>query len=152
MSTPTTSHARSAATLVAVGAALFTLGLLTGFGIPAVSNPRMGLAAHLEGVMNGTFLIALGAVWSRLLLPVRAERAAFWLLLYGSVANWVFVMLAAIFGTSRATPMAGAGHVGAPWQEALITAGLVSVGLTMLAGMLLATWGFFRGRRQPAMP
>jgi hypothetical protein len=26
-------------------------------------HPRMALAAHLEGLMNGTFLIALGAVW-----------------------------------------------------------------------------------------
>jgi hydroxylaminobenzene mutase len=35
---------------------LFLLGLLIGFA-------EMALAAHLEGLMNGTFLIALGAVW-----------------------------------------------------------------------------------------
>jgi hydroxylaminobenzene mutase len=45
------------------GMCLFLLGLLTGFMEARVTNPRMGLAAHLEGVMNGTFLIALGAVW-----------------------------------------------------------------------------------------
>jgi len=38
-------------------------GLLTGFVETKFLNPRMGLAAHLEGVMNGTFLVALGAVW-----------------------------------------------------------------------------------------
>jgi hydroxylaminobenzene mutase len=34
---------------------LFLLGLLTGF---VEQQP------HLEGVMNGTFLVALGAVWT----------------------------------------------------------------------------------------
>ncbi len=37
---------------------------LTGFVEQKFINPRMGLAAHLEGVMNGTYLIALGAVWA----------------------------------------------------------------------------------------
>jgi hydroxylaminobenzene mutase len=34
---------------------LFLLGLLTGFVEHRFTNMRMGLAAHLEGVMNGTF-------------------------------------------------------------------------------------------------
>jgi hypothetical protein len=42
---------------------LFLLDLLIGFADRQVTNPRMGLAAHLEGLMNGTCLIALGAVW-----------------------------------------------------------------------------------------
>jgi hypothetical protein len=42
------------------GMFLFLLGLLIGFVEGQVSNPRMALAAHLEGLMNGTFLIALG--------------------------------------------------------------------------------------------
>ncbi len=40
---------------------LFLIGLLTGFVEPQFTNVRMGLAAHLEGVMNGIFLVALGA-------------------------------------------------------------------------------------------
>ena len=44
---------------------LFLLGLLTGFAELAILNIRMGLAAHLEGVMNGILLLPrLGAVWS----------------------------------------------------------------------------------------
>jgi (hydroxyamino)benzene mutase len=147
--TGTGSSAR-ANLLIAGGAILFLLGLLTGFGIPAVTNPRMGVAAHLEGVMNGVFLIALGAVWHRARLGARAEAAACWLLLYGSFANWAFVFLASVLGTSRLMPIAGAGFEGAPWQEGLVAAGLLSVGLTMVAGMALATWGLLRGRRAPA--
>ena len=48
------------------GMCLFLLGLLTGFAEQHFANIRMGLAAHLEGVMNGTFLVALGAIWPRI--------------------------------------------------------------------------------------
>ena len=44
------------------GVLLFLLGLLTGLVEQRFTNVRMGLAAHLEGLMNGTFLIALGAI------------------------------------------------------------------------------------------
>ena len=42
------------------GMCLFLIGLLTGFAEQRFANMRVGLAAHLEGVMNGTFLVALG--------------------------------------------------------------------------------------------
>lgn len=133
--------------IIAAGAALFLLGLLTGFVVPSFLNPRMGLASHLEGVMNGTFLIAVGAVWHRLSLSARQEFAAFWLLIYGTYANWIFVSLAAVFGTSEITPIAGRGHGGLPWQENLITVGLSSVGIAMVAGCAILVMGFLRSRK-----
>lgn len=39
--------------LLQAGVALFLAGLLVGLAVPAMANPRMGLASHLEGVMNG---------------------------------------------------------------------------------------------------
>ena len=50
------------------GMFLFLLGLITGFLETQFTNTRMGLAAHLEGVMNGTFLVALGAIWAQVKL------------------------------------------------------------------------------------
>ena len=47
------------------GMLLFIVGLLTGFAEQHFANVRMGLAAHLEGLMNGIFLLALGAIWTR---------------------------------------------------------------------------------------
>src|SRR5208283_1140004 len=76
------------------GMCLFLLGLLTGFAEQHFANMRMGLAAHLEGVMNGTFLIALGAVWNEVTLPPRTKAIAYWTGLYGSYANWFFTLLA----------------------------------------------------------
>ena len=46
------------------GMFLFLLGLLTGFAELHFANVRMGLAAHLEGVLNGILLVALGAAWT----------------------------------------------------------------------------------------
>ena len=60
------------------GMFLFLLGFLTGFVERKFDNPRMGLAAHLEGVMNGTFLVAVGAIWTEVRLPPRLRSAAYW--------------------------------------------------------------------------
>jgi len=128
------------------GIFLFLLGLLTGFLVNrAFTNPRMGLSAHLEGVMNGTFLAVLGAVWGELRLPARAATAAFWLALYGTYVNWGATLLAAVFGTSRGTPIAGAGYAAAPWQENLVTSGFLSVAVAITLCCIFLLWGL-RGR------
>jgi len=129
---------------VAAGAVLFLLGLLTGFVIPAFTNPRMGLASHLEGVMNGTFLVALGVAWKWVNLSARLEQVAFWTILYGSFANWFFVALAAMLGTSEITPIAGAGYEAGALQEQVVSLGLGSVGLTMVVGIAIVVYGLFR--------
>jgi len=51
---------------------LFLIGLFTGLAQPHFANIRMALAAHLEAVMNGTFLLAVGAIWSEVRLSSRA--------------------------------------------------------------------------------
>ena len=50
------------------GVFLFLLGLLTGFLIPILTSPRLGLSAHLEGLLNAMFLLLIGiplivAIW-----------------------------------------------------------------------------------------
>jgi hydroxylaminobenzene mutase len=120
---------------------LFLLGLLSGFAVKALRNPRMGLSAHLEGVMNGIFLVVLGLVWDRLALSERTRAFLFWLALYGTYVNWGATLLAALFGTSRSTPIAGAGYTGQPWQENLVDFGLISLSVAIVAACVLALWG-----------
>ena len=127
------------------GLFLFLLGLLTGFVMQKSSNPRMGLAAHLEGVMNGTFLVALGAVWAEVRLSPRAKQVTFWAALVGTYANWATTALAATLGTSALTPLASAGHSAVAWQEGLVRFGFSSVGAVMLTTSLLVLWGLRRG-------
>ena len=123
------------------GMLLFLIGLLTGFGEQHFANVRMGLAAHLEGVMNGTFLVALGAIWSHVRLSSLKEAVAFWTALYGTYVNWLITMLAAVFGTAALSPITGAGHTGLPWQESFITASFMSVGIAIVLSSILVIWG-----------
>jgi len=127
---------------------LFLLGLLTGFVEHSLTNPRMGLAAHLEGVMNGIFLLALGSIWAEVRLAAGAKAAAYWCALFGTYANWAVVLLAAIFGTAALSPITGAGHSGQPWQESLVTAGFVCVGIAIVACAILVLFGLRRTAKQ----
>jgi len=93
------------------GMCLFLIGLLTGFAEPRFANMRMGLAAHLEGVMNGILLMALGAVWTEVRLSSLAKALAYWTALCGTYGNWLVTTLAAAFGTAALSPIAAAGHM-----------------------------------------
>ena len=124
------------------GMFLFLIGLLTGFAEQHFANIRMGLAAHLEGVMNGTFLLALGAAWNEVRLSAQPKAIAYWTALYGTYANWLVTTLAAAFGTAALSPITGVGHHGQSWQEGLVTAGFLSVGIAIIASSLLVLWGF----------
>lgn len=124
-----------------LGMLLFLLGLITGLALMSFTNPRMGLAAHLEGVMNGLFLIAAGFLWNELKLSPVLLKAAYWLLLYGTFANWSFTLLSALLGTSKINPIAGAGYSGSSAQEAILTAGFTSVGISMLLAVAILLYG-----------
>jgi (hydroxyamino)benzene mutase len=125
------------------GMLLFLLGLITGLAEQQFTNVRMGLSAHLEGLMNGTFLIALGAIWSEVRLLPCAKATTYWTALYACYGNWFVTALAAIFGTAADTPVASVGHSGQPWQESLVAAGFLSVAVVIIACSLLLLWGLW---------
>lgn len=129
------------------GIFLFLLGLLTGLVEHDFTNVRMGLSAHLEGVLNGIFLIVLGAIWNEVQLRPVVKTTAYWTALYGTYANWFTTTLAAIFGTAVDSPITSAGHSGRPWQEALIGAGFLTVTIAIIATSLLVLWGLRAERR-----
>lgn len=129
------------------GLFLFVLGLLTGFVVQEFTNPRMGLAAHLEGVMNGIFLIALGAVWTDVRLAARLQAVACWGLLYATYANWAVTTFAAVSGTSALTPLAASGRSARPWQEGVAAFGFTSVAVVLVAACALVLFGLRRSAR-----
>jgi hydroxylaminobenzene mutase len=123
------------------GMVLFFAGLLVGLAEGQFANPRMGLAAHLEGLMNGTYLIALGAVWSLVSLSPRLTNWAFWTVTYGPYSNLIITTYAAIVGANSMSPITGAVHGASALQETLVTLGFVSVGMAMLVSSVLILWG-----------
>jgi len=123
------------------GIVLFLIGLLTRLVEQHFANIRMALAAHLEGVMNGTFLVAVGAIWSDVWLSSRASAVAYWMLLGGTYGDWAVTTIAAILGTAALSPITGAGHGAAQWQEGLVTVGFVMIGLSIILASVLLLWG-----------
>ena len=136
--------------LVFIGVLLFLLGLLIGLFIPLMANSRMGLTAHLEGVMNGMFLVILVLIWHRIVINDKWLSYTFWLTLYGSFANFVAVTIAAITGAGKMMPIAG-GKEGTPIVEGLISFLLISLALAMLFVCVVVLIGLYRNiNRQSA--
>ncbi len=140
---------KTAQRLLQLGILLFLLGLCTGLAVPALASPRMGLASHVEAVMNGTFLVVLGLVWPRLILAQPLLSAAFWLAVYGAFANWLATLLAAVWRAGNPMmPIAAQGTAGTALQELVIKALLVSLALAMIGCCLLVRFGL----RSPETP
>jgi hydroxylaminobenzene mutase len=131
------------------GMLLFLLGLLVGLIEEKFTNPRMGLAAHLEGVMNGTFLVALGAIWADVRLSARSKASAYWSALYGTYGNWATTSAAAIFGTAAMSPITATGHSGQAWQENVVTFGFASTGIAIIVALVLILSGLRRNALVP---
>src|SRR5260370_24736145 len=106
---------------------LFLLGLITGLLEQRFTNVRMGLSAHIEGVMNGILLLALGAAWNEVRLPHPVKVTAYCTALYGTYVNWLVTSIAAAFGTAANSPITSAGHSGQQWQESVVAMGFLSV-------------------------
>ena len=119
--------------LIRSGVLLFLFGLLTGFVLPFMQNPRMGLSSHLEGVQNGMLLMLFGAIWNRLNLSNQGLNWVYFLALFGTYTNWATTFLAGLWGAGEEMmPIAGAGFNGAAWQEILIKFGLFALAITMV--------------------
>ena len=131
--------------LLQLGILLFLIGLLTGFVIPKLANPRMGLASHLEGVLNGIFLVALGLLWQRLNLSNNWLLITFWLAIYGTFANWLATLLAAIWGAGSLMPIAAMGRQGSLRQEGVIRFLLSTLSVSMIAVCVIVILGLRAG-------
>jgi (hydroxyamino)benzene mutase len=125
--------------LLRYGIVLFLLGLATGRLVQSLPLPRMGLSSHLQGVMNGTFLVVLGLVWPHLRLHALLLRAAYWLALMGTYLNWAVTLAAAAWGGGW-LPLAAGGHPGRPHELTLLV-GLLALDVAMFASCFLVLWG-----------
>lgn len=136
-------QSKQADKLVFLGLILFLIGLLVGLFVHNMTNPRMALSAHLEGLMNGMFLIILGLIWKRLALSKKLLKISFWLVLYGTFANLLAVLIAAITGFGKMMPIAG-GVEGTMPIEGIISFLLISLSLCMIAVCVIVVFGYYK--------
>lgn len=136
--------------LIFSGALLFLLGLLEGVAIPYFTNSRMGLSAHLAAVQSGMALMVFGAVWAHVQLSEKLLAVAAWGSIFSMYVVWIGLTLAGILGTSKATPIAGAGFQGSAAAE-LLTEVIITVGAVPgVVATALIVWGLWDNLRKPA--
>jgi hydroxylaminobenzene mutase len=128
-------------TLLRLGFILILLALLTGFAVPLFVNARLGLTAHIVGLLGGMMLLLIGLVSSALALEPRAILVFRWCWIYATYANWIASVLGAATGASGLTPLAGAGTSGPPLAEHTVAFFLFSLSLAAIVGAALAVWG-----------
>jgi hydroxylaminobenzene mutase len=127
--------------LIRHGFILIAAALLSGFVIPAARIPRLALSAHTIGVMSGMLLIVVALVWQRFSLSDRQRRTKYWAWICSSYINWLAILIGALAGTGKMTPVASAGMVGSPIAEAAVAVMLATVAITSLLAVGLALWG-----------
>ncbi len=118
--------------LVYFGVLLFLLGLIVGIIVPMLANPRMGVSSHIEGVLNGMFLIILGLIWDKIILSKKWMKITFWLAIYGTFMNWFGILVAAIFNGGKMLGIMAEGKEGSPIVEGIVGFSLISLSIAMV--------------------
>lgn len=118
---------------------------MVGLIVPVPANPRMGVSSHIEGVLNGMFLIILGLIWKKVELYEKWLKITFWLAVYGTFTNWLVIMVPAIFDAGEMLGIVVEGKKGAPLPEALVNFSLISLSIAMLIVAVAVLIGLKRG-------
>ncbi len=91
--------------LARLGAWLFVIGLITGLWAAAVLTeqvkvpiPRLALAAHLNGLLGGLWLIAVASTVDLLRYGERGLRRLAWLVSIAAWSNWLITLVASVLG------------------------------------------------------
>jgi (hydroxyamino)benzene mutase len=118
--------------LIFLGVLLFFLGLIVGLLAPVFANPRLGVSSHIEGVLNGIFLMVLGLIWHKVNLTNKWLKITFWLTLYGTFANWFGIVIAAVFNAGKMLGIAANGREGPAIAEGIVAFLLITLSFAML--------------------
>jgi hydroxylaminobenzene mutase len=143
---PSDSSLRRGRRLLQAGALLFLFALLVGFAVPRFAVPRLGLSAHLLGIMQGIFLMVIGLLWPKLKLTPAMSGVGSLLAIYGCFAAWAANVLGAVWGAGNLMlPLAAGQARGNAIQETLIAFGLRTAAVSLIAVAMLILWGLRLG-------
>lgn len=130
--------------LLRFGFLLVLVAMAGGLAIPSFLNSKMGVAAHVTGLLDGLLLVAVAFAWPTLRFSAGRGKLVRGLFLYAAYAAWMVAVLAAVWGTSRLTPIGGAGFHASPPKELLVQIVLVSQALAHIVGLLFVVVALFR--------
>lgn len=133
--------------LIYLGFLLFLIGLLVGLVVPILANPRMGVSSHIEGVLNGMFLIILGLIWNKIILSERWLKITYWLAIYGTFMNWFGILIAAIFDGGKMLGVMAEGREGSAIIEGIVGFSLISLSIAMIIVCIMVLLGLRKGMK-----
>lgn len=131
--------------LAASGAWLFAIGMVTGLWAAAVLTervtvglPRLALAAHLNALLGGMWLVVVGSTLDMLHYGESGRRRLAWIVIVPAWANWLITLIASVLGvTGLQYSRDAANNVVAALLHSLVV-------LPSLVGAFAWAWGFKR--------
>jgi hydroxylaminobenzene mutase len=123
-------------------------GLILDFGL--FTNARMGLASHLEGILNGMFLAVLGLMWPSVQLGARLKTFARRLAIGGAYTNWLAAFWAAVMGRGRTSPIHPADRANFAGEHLIMELALALLAIAFLITCVLVLLGLRRGAVEQA--
>lgn len=130
------------------GMMMVLVGLLWGLVVPHTPFPRLALGAHIQFESDGILFIVAGVLL--LALPHRVGRKSVLVMLLAVWCTWGMALSEvanAWWGTTKMLPIAAqqaAAAGGRTWQEAVVIVAHLAAGISLIAGWMLLTAGFFR--------
>ena len=125
------------------GAWLFAVGLVTGLWAAVVLTekvvvaiPRLALAAHLNGLLGGLWLIAVAATLDRLRYGLVGRRRLALVVILATWANWLITLVASGLGVR------GLEYTADVSNNAVAVLLQLLVVLPSLVGAVAWAWGF----------
>jgi hypothetical protein len=93
-------------------------------------------------------LVLLGLTLNRMTLSDFQKVVLFWLAVTGVYCSFAMHLFATIFPSGyRFMPIASGGITGTDWQEAVVFACNIYIGLTLIPVSWLAVWGLWQRER-----
>lgn len=132
--------------LIAHGAIMTLLGLLSGFTTMFAKSPIAALESHTIGVLQGALLFALAAVWPSLGRG-GVVTAARYCALIGLYANWLGAQLSALWSAKGMFIVNGKSMAAgaAPWMEGTVAV-LLNLSILVIVMCVLILWAL---RKKP---
>ncbi len=136
--------------VLATGALLFSVGLLTGIWSAAVltgkipsTMPRMALAAHLNALLGGLWIAIVAVTLPHLAYGAKGLQRTVCLIVVANWANWFLTLVGSCLGVN------GLDYTGNRANDGLAFALQIAVVLPALVGGIAWTWGLLRRKEHP---